>query len=392
MPLSSNQNDLIKQLETGNAINGRYKSLNCVNVTGGNRRGVLSLVFQGHDLIEQTLVAIKVMDPDRLSNAYRIQAFEREPAVLETLEGKHRCLQIKDGLQHYNWEVKIPGTPDPLKFQCGFFVMEWLEEDVDDFFFEQQDYDSTTKLKIFRQLLLAVEAIHRAQVFHRDIKVDNIRAKSINNKSTLILIDFGTAARLYDPSITTVYTNPVGAPAFSPPEAFVGFAGDRALGQLSDSYALGAMLFSLFNYREFRHARSTETAFRKLLSAIAPILATSKSRDHRLQVWRDHMHRFRTLTDGPSIDGSGNTLSMAVSQLIKEVYSQLIDFDFLRRTSDLSNIRTRVDSALRLLDNHKKEEIELGRRRLLRDRSQDKIRRKKERLDKYMSKRQLEHA
>ncbi|MDD9997356.1 MAG: protein kinase [Rhodospirillaceae bacterium] len=392
MPISTNQNALIKQLENAHLINGRYENLNCVNVHGGNRRGVLSLVFQGYDRISKKFVAIKVMDPDRLSNAYRIRAFEREPTILENLEGKNRCLQIIDGLQHYRWEVKYPGSSDPLKFECGFFTIEWLEEDADEFFLEQQNYNSIQKLEIFRQLLLAVEAIHRAQVFHRDIKVDNIRLKSIKNNSALILIDFGTAAQFHDPSIATTYTDPVGAPAFSPPEAFVGFAGERDIGMLSDSYALGAILFNLFNYREFRHARDRETRFHQLLAAIAPLVARSNSRKDKIEVWSDHMHRFRHLSYAPAIDGPGSTLSIAVLGLIKDVYSQLIEFDFLRRTSDLVSIRRRVDSALKLLDNHKREEIELRRRRLLRKRRQEKIQRRKKRLEKYIGRRLLESA
>ena len=64
----------------------------------------------------------------------------------------------------------------------------------------------------------------------------------------------------------------------------------------------------------------------------------------------------------------GSTLSLAVSGLIRDVYSQLIDFDFLRRTSDLAEYTPHEsDSALKLLDNHRRKEIELRRRRLLRD-------------------------
>jgi len=392
MPITTNQESLIEQLEQSPHIKGRYEKLNCVNIRGANRRGVLSLVFQGYDRISQTLVAIKVMDPDKLGNAYRIRAFEREPIILETLEGRNRCLQITDGLQHYSWEVKHPGNNDPLKFECAFFTMEWLEEDADEFFLEQHNYSPTQKLTVFRQLLLAVEAIHRSQVFHRDIKVDNIRLKSINNDSAVILIDFGTAARLDDPSLTTAYPDPVGAPAFSPPEAFVGFAGERELGKLSDSYALGAILFNLFNCREFRHARNSETPFQQLLFAINPMVTACKSGTDKLKVWSDQMRRFRNLSYPPAIDGPGSTLSSSVSGMIREVYSQLIDFDFLRRTSDLASIRKRVDSALKLLHNHRREEIELRRKRLLRKRRQDKIRRREKRLEEYVSRRRLKNA
>ncbi len=392
MPITANQKSLIEQLEQSPHINSRYENLNCVNIRGGNRRGVLSLVFQGYDRISQAFVAIKVMDPDKLGNAYRIRAFEREPTILETLEGRNRCLQILDGLQHYSWEVKHPGSTDPLKFECAFFTMEWIEEDADEFFLEQHNYSPIQKLRVFRQILLAVEAIHRANVFHRDIKVDNIRLKSIKNDFAMVLIDFGTAARLDDPSLTTAYPGPVGAPAYSPPEAFVGFSGERNLGKLSDSYALGALLFNLFNSREFRHARNRETPFQQLLYSITPLITACTSEEDKLEVWSEQMRRFRNLSYAPAIDGPGSTLSLAVSGLIKDVYSQLIDFDFLQRTSDLASIRTRVDSAIKLLANHKRERIELRRRRLLRKRRQEKIRRRKKRLERYVSRRRLKSA
>ena len=80
--LSANQQELIKQLETTPHLCHRYEKLSCVNVRGTNRRGVLSLVFQGFDKIEKSLVAVKVMDPDRLGDRYRLEAFEREPLKL----------------------------------------------------------------------------------------------------------------------------------------------------------------------------------------------------------------------------------------------------------------------------------------------------------------------
>ena len=195
MTTSTNQLELIRQLENTQLLNGRYEKLSCVNVVGGDRRGVLSLVFQGFDQAEKALVAIKVMDPDRLGDTYRLAAFEREPKILEIIEGKKRCLQVKNGLKQYEWEVTLSGGTAPLKFQCGFFVTEWIEEDVDDYFFQQDTCDPKVKLAIFRKLLLAVDSLHKTHIFHRDLKVDNIRVKTIDNEQIVIAIDFGTAAR-----------------------------------------------------------------------------------------------------------------------------------------------------------------------------------------------------
>ena len=392
MGLSGNQKELIHQLQNESSFMGRYTNLNCVNVIGGKRRGVLSLVFQGHDSVRDCLVAIKVMDPDRLSNAYRIKAFEREPDLLQALEGRNRCLQLVSGLEHYIWEINHQGAQEPLQFQCGFFVVEWLEEDVDEYFYEQDKHEGPVKLEIFRNILLAVEATHHAKIFHRDIKVDNIRVKSTDDSSVAVLIDFGTATHFCGAPLESNYSGPVGAPAYSPPEAFVGFSGDRDVGRLSDSYALGALLFNLFNHREFRNVQKHETRFDQLLWSMKSQLATESSLDNKRRKWQQHIRKFKNMPVTPEIAGPGNTLPPSISQIIKRAYSGLINFDFLQRTGNLSITRRHIDTAIRVLSNQKRQEIDLSRKRDIRKRRQEKIRQKQKRIDMFNSQPRVNHA
>ena len=392
MPLSSNQIELISQLENESLVNGRYEKLHCVNPKGGIWRGVLSLVFQAFDTQQHSLVAIKMMDPDLLGEAYRITAFEREPDVLEFLEGKNRCLQLTDGLQKYLWHIKSLNKPDPVEIKCKFFVTEWLEEDVDDYFYDQQNHSASEKLKIFRQLLLAVEAVHRLKIFHRDIKVNNIRVKSTSDQSVLVLIDFGTAAHISHEPLVSNYSGPVGADAFSPPEAFFGLSSDRTLGKLSDSYALGALLFNLFNSEPFFHVRRDKTHFRRVIMSLSPIMNDAKSSTGKRNAWRKHVGRFKALTMPPAIHGPGTTLPLSVSQVIGQAYLELASFDFFHRTSDLSIARNRIDTAIRILDHQRRELVVLQQRRIRRERRQEKIRQKQERLESYTFRRLLKSA
>ncbi|MDA0822841.1 MAG: protein kinase [Proteobacteria bacterium] len=387
MPLSPNQVELIKQLELATLVGGRYEKLRCVNASGTARRGVLSLVFQGYDRVNDCLVAMKFMDPDRLSDAYRIAAFEREPEILELVEGRKRCLQIADNLQHYDWEVTLPGAASPLKFRCAYFVTEWIEEDIDDYFFQQDTIDPAEKLRIFRDLVLSIEAIHSANICHRDLKIDNVRLKVVENEQIVVTIDFGTAAHHDTPSLSSAYARPVGASAFAPPEAFVGFSGDRKLGHLADSYALGALLFDLFNTREFRFVRGSETPFNSLLAAVGSSMAASASRDDSLKIWRNHVRQFRAQSNPPQIDGAGNSIPPSIKSLVNRVYLQLANFDFNRRTSNFSAVRNVIDSALRALANTKKQAEELKRKRRMRKQRQDKALLKQQKLDHYLTNR-----
>lgn len=392
MSLSSNQAALISQLEGAELLNERYEKLNCVNIDGGNRRGMLSLVFQAHDTFQKSLVAIKVMDPARLSETYRLEAFEREPSILESLVGRNRCLQLIEGMQYYSWQVDEPNMDDPLEFKCGFFTTEWIEEDVDDYFYRQQDYSATDKLQIFRLLLLAIEAIHRENIFHRDIKVDNIRVKFVDNRVVVILIDFGTAAKSLSKSIDNNYAYPVGASGFSPPEAFVGLSGDRKLGKLSDSYAAGAMLYNLFNCEPFYFTRENETQFSKLIMSLAPIMVAAKSRERKLREWKKHIYTIRNLAVSPRIDAPGNSIPLSILEIVKKVYAQLTYFDFFQRTSNLSEARFKIEAAIRTLSNQRKELVEMQRKKDRRLQKREKLRRKQERLEIHFSNRRLENA
>lgn len=393
MALTPNQSELINELESATLVGNRYERLHCVNVNGsGDRRGVLSLVFQGYDRLDNNYVAIKVMDPDRLSDKYRLAAFEREPEILECVEGRARCLQLRNGFQHYTWTVNVTGVTDPLEFKCGYFVTEWLEEDIDSFFFEQDSFSAEEKLRLFRNIVLGLEAIHQEAVFHRDLKIDNIRLRSESTNQVAVIIDFGTAARADTPHIGSTYDSPVGAPAYAPPEAFVGFSGTRELAHLADCYALGVLLFDLFNIREFRFARGNDTEFRRIVAAGASSIATEPNEDKKLNLWISHCKKFRHIPTSPVIASPGNSIPPSIAPITESIYRSLIDFDINNRTSELSEIRHRLDTALKVLNNHRLDAEILRRKRERRQKRQQKLIEKQQRLEDYLSTRKIGHV
>lgn len=387
MTLSPNQEDLIGQIETSKIISSRYENLRCINRSANSVRGMMSLVFQGYDKYTNEFVAIKMMDPDKLGDSYRIAAFQREPKLLEKVLGKTRCLQLVDGIQNYQWIVKptIGDGATLLKIECNFFVTEWIEEDIDDYFYRQDTLDPVAKLVIFRKLLLAVRALHRLEIFHRDLKIDNIRLKSVGEEQVVVVIDYGTAASADATKIASDYVVPVGAKAFSPPEAFVGFSGDRNLGKLADIYALGALFFDLFNTKEFRNARFDETNFDKLLIALGAQLSKEATDEGRLICWRKQMRKFQSFVTHPVIDGPGNSIPSSITYLIKRIYESLIEFDFNKRLENSSCVLKNLDSAITVLKNSRSQSLQLQRKKILRRKRQRKIQEKQERLLKYLS-------
>lgn len=240
------QEYLIDGLESVCMLDDRYENLRCVSFSqNGERRGNLSLVFKATDTLENRTVAIKMVDPEMFGKQERLQAFQDEPKMLSKVDGNKRCVQLLDSNRTYTWDIDTAAGLMP--FDCEYFVTDWIEDDIDTYVYRQDNFDAFTKLKIFKGVLLAVAAVHSRGLFHRDVKVDNIRIKSIGTDQIVVLIDFGCAGYRNAAPKANLRDSPVGAPGYAPPEAWLGFSEDASIAHLSDNYALGVMLFDLFN-------------------------------------------------------------------------------------------------------------------------------------------------
>lgn len=91
-------------------------------------------------------------------------------------------------------------------------------------------------VKIFKQLVLAVEYCHKKNICHRDIKLENI---IIDEFLFLKLIDFGFAAVISKTKLQNFFC---GTPSYMPPEIvqkrdYIGFN--------ADIWCLGILLYTL---------------------------------------------------------------------------------------------------------------------------------------------------
>ena len=279
MGRTAEQQSLIEQFEAVDSIDSRFENIRCISPSPtGEKKGCFSIILCADDIAEGKRAAIKLMDPNYLGEAYRLAGFDREPQILNRLKNKHRCLQLLYGPKSFDWHVQLPGGGDG-SHSINYFITEWIDEDVETYFLEQQSHDALVKLKIFRSVVLAVDAIHSEDVSHRDIKYDNFRAYIDGKDLIIVLIDFGTAAHFENPLVTDLNEYPmctVGARAFSAPEAFVGFASCRKVGKLTDIYALGGLLYQLFNRELFAKAREGNKHFLPALNYMSAKIAPLK--------------------------------------------------------------------------------------------------------------------
>ena len=171
------------------------------------------------------IVAIKFFDPDyqgaRLP--YRLDLFEREFSLLQSLSGGNRMQSVKEQLTELPLSLVVPGG-HRVTIVFRYFVTEWLEGEIENYFFNNTNYSDEEKLEVYRECCLAVFALHRLEIAHRDVKPDNFRSTVRNGHPMAIAIDLGTAVAHASTSLGSAndYRMPIGARAYAPLETFSG--------------------------------------------------------------------------------------------------------------------------------------------------------------------------
>lgn len=332
-------------------LDGRFSDIRLVNIDSASdsRRGCFSLVFRGIDNSTGMLTAIKFYDPAMANEVYRLESFRREFEILKILRGAEGCLQLVSGLNKYALPIPtVPGAAIP----CLYFAVEWIADEIDGYFLNQQSFDAVQKLHLFRDVVAGVNAMHRLNVFHRDLKPDNLRQRTLNKCRSIVPIDMGTAARAEFPNVATAYGISVGAPAYAAPEARFGLAGDRMLARYTDYYALGCMLFELFNSDYFIRAyQLLNNSAKMLFFALQSDLDIHASHEQRRQKWCSGMDKLGGAFVPLPIDEAGSNVPRGIAPILNDLLLSLTHADFRKRPLDLHSVSRKINSCIRILDN-----------------------------------------
>lgn len=131
----------------------------------------------------------------------------------------------------------------------------------------QQGLSAAARVRLFLQVLQAVQHAHAQLVIHRDLKPANVL---VDERGQVKLLDFGVAKLLADDGATheTELTQLGGramTPQYASPEQLAG----HTLRTASDIYALGVLLYELLSGRlPYVLARSTPAALDEALQAM----------------------------------------------------------------------------------------------------------------------------
>ena len=119
----------------------------------------------------------------------------------------------------------------------------------------EEPYDEATVLMFAEQMLGAIEACHKQNFAHLDVKIENMVFRGEPVKSELVLVDFGAADRFVrapyadksqhyieglDDETRPLSSRPAGTIMYSSPEVMNGFFSSR-----SDVWSVGVCLFVL---------------------------------------------------------------------------------------------------------------------------------------------------
>jgi serine/threonine protein kinase/tetratricopeptide (TPR) repeat protein len=156
------------------------------------------------------------------------QRFVRERDILASLEHPHIARLYDAGID-----------PDGLPY----LSMEYVQGELLTDWCDAHRLDIRARLRLFLQVLEAVQYAHERQVIHRDLKPSNIL---VTKTGQARLLDFGVATLLDNGEVagktplTTVYGHAL-TPIYSSPELI---PGDPVTAK-SDIYSLGVVLFEL---------------------------------------------------------------------------------------------------------------------------------------------------
>jgi predicted Ser/Thr protein kinase len=205
---------------------------------GEGGMGVVFLAYAKEDVHRETPMALKVvLDPTKGADASK--RFKRE-ILATSMCGHPNIIEIFDASETQDGSY--------------YMAMEYLEgEELSDILKRERMIDLKRVVTLMEQALSAMDAMHQANIVHRDIKPHNFRiTRDENGEELLKVVDFGIArildidsAGLGDQVFTTMAGKITGSPAYIAPESIT----EPNVDARADLYSLGITIFRIASGR-----------------------------------------------------------------------------------------------------------------------------------------------
>jgi len=188
-------------------------------------RGAMGYVFRGIDKNLGRAVAIKVIRPDAASEPAARRRFLRESRLLASLKSEHVVTIYQAG------ETSL----------VPYLVMECLDGAPLDVWLKRQGkrVAPAVAIKVAKDTLRGLIAIHQSQMVHRDIKPANLWVEK--DASRIKVLDFGLTRGPTSEDRSTLSGGILGTPAYMAPEQAAGKVADAR----SDLFSLGIVVYEM---------------------------------------------------------------------------------------------------------------------------------------------------
>ena len=260
--------------------------------------GGMSTVWKAWDIVNQRVVAVKILNNEFASDGAEVRQFRAEERIME--------------------EIHHPGIVQAYDFNNGNGNWYYIMEYVDGYSFAEllrrkQHVKEADCLLICESVAAALDyAWNDHGIVHCDIKPENIM---INTEGIIKLLDLGISHRFeYKEGPQDVPDHVLGTPAYISPEQVYG---DVELDCRADIYSLAATIYHLATGRilfpgldndNMMRAHCSETTQSRDPRAYHPELSEGfcqllesmlvKNRDYRVSSWADVFAMCREIENG----------------------------------------------------------------------------------------------
>ena len=201
---------------TGKRLDSRYEIQELIGVGG------MAVVYRAYDIIDDKIVALKILKDEFLGNNDFVRRFKNESNAIAVLS-------------HPNI-VKVYDVSFGTKIQ--YIVMEYIDGiTLKEFISRQKIINWQDAVYFAKQTLSALKHAHNKGIIHRDIKPQNIM---LLKDGTIKVTDFGIA-RFARNETHTMTDRAIGSVHYISPEQAKG----SIIDERSDIYSVGVMMYEM---------------------------------------------------------------------------------------------------------------------------------------------------
>jgi serine/threonine-protein kinase len=192
--------------------------------------GGMGVVYRAKQQSLGRIVALKMIRPEIAQSGDYRSRFLREARLAAAVDHPHVVSVFEVG-EH----------ADRL-----YLAMQWVDgQELRRILDRQQRLDPERAVRIGTQLSMALAALHKAGLLHRDVKPANVLVRDIGGQDHAYLTDFGIAKMPEAEADLTRTGWLIGTPGYLSPEQLQGHKPDPR----SDLYALGCIVFEALTGR-----------------------------------------------------------------------------------------------------------------------------------------------